>query len=154
MNRGIATGVWLLLGTVVGAAEPSAERGKEFLLGRSYNPPVFGRAAYDNLWKQWGLAEKPADYDRLVRERYGLHSAPYPNDGLPMGVREGLMGFGFGKGVSNDCLVCHGGSIAGKSYVGLGNASLDYQAWHEEIAAADGKPRRVAVHLLQRTRHQ
>ena len=36
--------------------------------------------------------------------------------------RRGLLG----KGLAVDCLVCHGGSIAGKSYVGLGNASLDY----------------------------
>ena len=144
MSRGIAVSVWIMLGSVVVAAEPSAERGKEYLLGRNYNPPLFGRAAYDNLWKQWGLKEKPApdDYDRLVRERYGLHTAPYPNGGLPMGVREGSLLFGLTRGISNDCLVCHGGSIAGQSYVGLGNASLDYQAWHEELSAADGKPRK------------
>ena len=144
MTRGFLIGVGVLLGTAASAAEPSAERGKEFLLGRNYNPPLFGRAAYDNLWTQWSLKEKPApdDYDRMVRERYGLHPAPYPNGGLPMGVRDGSLALGLGKGVSNDCMVCHGGSIAGKSYVGLGNASLDYQGWHEELAAADGKPRK------------
>jgi mono/diheme cytochrome c family protein len=43
------------------------------------------------------------------------------------------------KALTNDCLVCHGGSIAGKSYVGLGNASLDYQAFYEEMAGSFGR---------------
>jgi mono/diheme cytochrome c family protein len=145
MSRGIAVGVWALLGAVAGAAEPSAERGKEYLLGRNYNPPFFSRAAYDIVWKQWGLLEKsaPADYDRMVRERYGLHPAPYPNAGLPMGLRETPGPLGIGKGISNDCLICHGGSIAGKSYVGLGNATLDYQAFYDEMLAADGMPKKT-----------
>src|SRR5436190_124644 len=40
-------------------------------------------------------------------------------------------------------LICHGGSIAGHSYVGLGNASLDFQAFTEELAAASGRPKRT-----------
>ena len=130
---------WLLCGT--SPAADAVERGRRALLGRSFNPPGFSLKAYDLAWKQWGdLKEKPADYDRLFRERYGLHPAPYPNDGLPMGLRQasGLLG----KGVTTDCLACHGGSIAGQSYVGLGNTSLDYQAIIEEMAAASGrKPR-------------
>src|SRR5205807_2188441 len=84
-----------------------------------------------------------ADYARLLRERYGMHPAPYPNGGYPMGVRraDGLLGIG--KGLTVDCLVCHGGSIAGRSYVGLGNASLDYQAFFEEMAVANGRPPRT-----------
>src|SRR5690606_6852184 len=66
-----------------------------------------------------------------------LHPAPYPNGGLPMGLREGtLLLF---KGLSTDCMVCHGGSILGKSYVGLGNASLDIQALFEDLSAASGR---------------
>jgi hypothetical protein len=55
-----------------------------------------------------------------------------------LGVRlaQGL----FGKALANDCMLCHGGSILGQSYVGLGNASLDYQALFEDLAAADGRP--------------
>ena len=94
-----------------------------------------------------GPEEKPApaDYDRLFRERYGLHAAPYPNGGYPMGLREADVPFTFGqrKGVAQDCLICHGGSIAGRSYVGLGNSGLDYQAFAEEMAAADGRPRQT-----------
>jgi mono/diheme cytochrome c family protein len=134
------------------AAEPTpAERGKADLLGKTYIPPSVTLSAYEGLWKEWGLKEKPtaADFDRMVRERYGLHAAPYPNDGLPMGLRKADLPFGLGKGqgVAQDCLICHGGSIAGKSYVGLGNASLDYQAFYEETAAADGRPRKPPFHF-------
>jgi hypothetical protein len=150
-----------LLGTIVvltapllvGAGDPNvtradlpaaAERGRQALLGRAYIPATMTLRAYDNAWQQWDLKEKPADadYDRLFRERYGLHAAPYSNGRYPMGLREADMPFplGFGKGLTQDCLICHGGSIAGQSYVGLGNASLDYQAFSEEMAAADGRP--------------
>jgi hypothetical protein len=91
------------------------------------------------VWKQWGLSEKPADFEQQFMERYGLHPAPYENKDYPMGLREaqGLIS----KGVSTDCMVCHGGSIAGKSYVGLGNASLDMQLLYDELAMADGRKR-------------
>jgi hypothetical protein len=138
-----ALGLMLGLVGLAQAAEPSAQRGREALLSRAYVPPSFTRRAYDEVWRQWGLKEKPAaaQYDRLYRERYGLHPAPYSNHNLPMGLKLAEFPLGLGKGISNDCLVCHGGSIAGKSYVGLGNASLDYQAFYEEMAAADGRPR-------------
>src|SRR5215831_6340036 len=89
----------------------AAERGREALLGRAFTPPVIGTKQYDELWKVWGLKEKPADFDRRVRERYGLHDAGYPNAGLPMGLRpaKALLG----KGFTNDCLLCHASSICG-----------------------------------------
>jgi mono/diheme cytochrome c family protein len=40
--------------------------------------------------------------------------------------------------VSNDCMLCHGGSILGTSYVGLGNASLDIQSFFEDMGKASG----------------
>src|SRR5262249_22691858 len=125
----------LIVGSV--RADDAVERGRKALLGRAFNPPAFSFQAYDNVWKVWGLKEKPADFDRQFRERYGLHEAPYPNGGYPMGLREarGLLG----KGLTTDCLACHGGSIAGKSYVGLGNASADYHALNVEVAEADGR---------------
>jgi hypothetical protein len=120
---------------------PSAEKGRQALLTKTYTPPSMTLKAYENAWQQWGLKEKPAPkvYARLYRERYGLHPAPYPNQGYPMGLKVASL-FGFTKGLAVDCLICHGGSIGGKSYIGLGNASLDYQAFHEEMARADGRP--------------
>jgi hypothetical protein len=134
--------VLLVWGAAARAEGPSAERGKQALLGRAFVPASFSTAAYDAVWKQWGLAEKPspAVHDRLFRERYGLQEAPYANGRYPMGLREVSMPFGFGKGVAITCMICHGGSIAGKSYVGLGNSGLEIQAFFEETAAADGRP--------------
>ena len=115
-----------------------AERGKKALTERSYIPPAWRVAAYENVWKQWdSVKEKPADYAAAFRERYGLHPAPYENDGLPMGLRKAA--FLVIKGYSIDCLACHGGSIMGKSYIGLGNSSLDVEALFSEMSAADGR---------------
>ena len=47
------------------------------------------------------------------------------------------------KVVTNDCLLCHGGSIAGRSYVGLGNATFDYQSLIEDFMATQGRPPRT-----------
>jgi hypothetical protein len=113
-----------------------AERGYKALTQTAFIPAFWRPTAIPNAWKQWGVAEKPADYDAAVRERYGLHEAPYPNDGLPMGFRKAQRLTGPGVGI--DCMLCHAGSINGKSYVGLGNSSLDIQAVFEELARADG----------------
>jgi mono/diheme cytochrome c family protein len=140
MKRGLwnAVGVALLLGTAR-ASEP-AERGREALVGRGFNPAAWSSRAYQRLWRRWpGAGERaPAAYSAAVMEHYGLHLAPYPNGDLPMGLRE-VSGL-FGRGLGTDCMLCHGGSIAGQSYVGLGNSSLDIQALFEDLAAADGRP--------------
>ncbi len=113
------------------AREASMERGKAALLGRSFNPPVWNQRSYDQAWKAWGVANKPRAYAAAFRQRYGLHPAPYPNDGLPMGLRSSPSLLG--KGFSIDCLVCHGGSIFGSSLVGLGNTSVDLKALFDEL---------------------
>lgn len=123
----------------VDAAELTpAERGKKALLTTSFIPPAWRQPAYGNAWKHWGLSKKPDDYDKAFRERYGLHPSPYPNDDLPMGMRKSS--FLFVRGVSVDCMLCHGGSIMGTSYVGLGNSSLDIQGLFEDLSAAEGRP--------------
>jgi hypothetical protein len=120
------------------AAELTAtERGKKALIETSFISPAWRQAAFGNAWKRWGLTEKPADFEAAFRARYGLHPAPYPNDGLPMGMRKAS--FLFIRGMSVDCMVCHGGSIMGQSYIGLGNSSLDIQALFEDMSAADGR---------------
>jgi mono/diheme cytochrome c family protein len=121
------------------AAEPSpAERGKAALESTAFIKAFWPKPAYDSAWKTWGLKAKPDDYPAAFRARYGLHPAPYPNDGYPMGLRKASMLLGTGIGI--DCMTCHGGSVAGKSYVGLGNSALDIQALFEELAAAAGTP--------------
>jgi mono/diheme cytochrome c family protein len=134
---------WLLaavmasMATGASAAEKTAaQRGREALVSKSYGPPMFMSGHYENLWKAWGLKEKPADFARRLRERYGLHEPDYENGGLPMGFRAatGL----FGKGVGNDCMMCHASSLFGKTVMGLGNSSLDLQAIFDDAAHMQG----------------
>lgn len=127
------------LPAAAGDREPTpAERGRKALTGTAFIKAFWPRHGYESAWRVWGRPEKPADYEAAVRERYGLHPAPYPNDGLPMGLRKAPLLVGTGIGI--DCMVCHGGSIFGKSYVGMPNSSLDVHALFEELAAASGAP--------------
>ena len=129
----------LLLPALASAADPTpAERGKAALQSTAFIKAFWPKSAYDNAWKTWGLKAKPDDYPAAFQARYGLHPADYPNDGFPMGLRKADMLFGKGLGI--DCMTCHGGSILGKSHIGLGNSSLDIQALFEELAAASGTP--------------
>lgn len=131
--------VLLLTAASVHADEPTAaERGKTALESRSFNPAPWPLSAYGEVWKYWQppLKEKPANYDEAFRDYYGLHPAPYPNKDLPMGLRHGpRLVF---TGIANDCMLCHGGSILGKSYVGLGNASLDIHSLFEDLNKVSG----------------
>lgn len=122
----------------VSAAEPTAaERGYKALTTTAFIPASWRPPAYENAWKRWaGVKEKPANYDEAFRDYYGMHPAPYPNNNLPMGFRNGE--FLFVKGIAMDCMLCHGSSIFGKSYIGLGNSSLDVQAVFEDMLASDG----------------
>ncbi len=137
MSRLLTIFALLVLAVPLRAAEPTpAEKGYKALTETAFIPGFWSAKAVPNAWKQWGVKEKPADYDAAFRERYGLHPAPYPNDGLPMGLRKADLLLA--KGIGADCMLCHGGSILGKSYVGLGNSTLDIQALFEDLAKADG----------------
>jgi hypothetical protein len=128
-----------LLPALLTAAEPTAaERGYKALTHIAFIPASWRPRAYENAWRRWpGVTEKPTEYDSAFRDYYGLHPAPYPNADLPMGFRPGT--FLFVKGIAMDCMLCHGGSIFGKSYLGLGNSSLDIQAVFEDMSIADGR---------------
>jgi mono/diheme cytochrome c family protein len=119
------------------AGKTGVERGQGLVRGEPpLNPPPWSMRAYSKAWTQWGLEEKPADHDRRFRGRYGLHEAPYPNNGLPMGLH--VAGGLLGKGVGTDCLLCHAGRVAGQTIVGLGNSALDLQGLFDELYQADG----------------
>jgi hypothetical protein len=126
------------LGGALPAADEKtpAQRGWEALSQKHLNPGLWSSAAYGNVWKQWGLKEKPADYDRLVRERYGLQPAPFDNHGLPLGLQRAPTLFG--QGMVNSCLLCHAGTVAGQTIIGLGNSALDLQSLFEDLTRVDG----------------
>src|SRR5437870_13435419 len=91
MMRRIAMLLTLGLGAVAVAKELSpAERGEQALLSRAFSPATISFTAYENAWKLWDSRSgmRPEPYDAAYRERYGLHPAPYPNKGYPMGLRE------------------------------------------------------------------
>jgi hypothetical protein len=139
-------GLGLLFVVCVGACnsrgnareKSAAERGRETLLGTPLSSPILSAREFDHLWKQWGLAERPADFNQQLRERYGLHLAPYDNHGRPMGFRDSRSFLG--KGLTNDCMLCHASSIAGQSYIGAPNTSLDLEGLYEDLLAATGLP--------------
>jgi mono/diheme cytochrome c family protein len=142
---GIIFVVSLALPLVHGADEPTAaERGQNALQTRHFTPPTFSINSYQTVWRLWDNApkEKPASYAEAFRDYYGMHPAPYPNNGLPMGLREAPNLFGR-KALSSDCMLCHGGSIFGQSYVGLPNTSLDMQALFADLTGADGLGRKT-----------
>ncbi len=96
--------------------------------------PLGGRlvpgAALGNLWIEWGLAAPPADYWPRFRARYGVYEAPFPNDGLPLGIRDAGDGY-----VTFDCLLCHAGKIAGQPLLGAPNTLLDIQGLSDDLVA-------------------
>ena len=131
----LSGGICLCLAGGSRAAEKTpAERGREIMFSRSLNPPLWPQKAYESVWKQWGLSEKPANFTEAFMERYGLHQAPFDNKGRPMGLIEaqGLLS----KGIVNNCLLCHAGRVAGQTIIGVGNASVDLQSLFEELSAA------------------
>jgi len=121
---------------VLGAEPTAAERGRNALETTAFIKAFWPKTDYENVWKVWGLKEKPTEYATAVRERYGLHAAPYENQTYPMGLRTAPLLFGQGVGI--DCMTCHGGSLMGKSYIGLGNSTLDIHALFEDMALAGG----------------
>lgn len=138
----LATALSLLIGSAPAAraeGNPSAERGRKALLERTFIPATIPLAAYQGAWRYWpdGPKQAPANYAEAFAEHYGLHPAPYPNKGYPMGMQEAT--WLLSKGLAFDCMVCHGGSVAGQSVVGLGNASLDFQSLVEDLARAAGR---------------
>jgi hypothetical protein len=144
----LAAGLAVLFSFVGGqithaADSEAAARGEKALTTRAFNPPAWTKQAYANVWRQWDtkLTAAPADYAAAFRRHYGMHPAPFSNGDYPMGLRPSrrlLL-----EGLTTDCLLCHGGSIAGQSYIGLGNTSLDIQALFEDLAAADGRSRKL-----------
>lgn len=137
--------MWLAGVSVFGEPPaPAVERGREAMISKGYLKPAWHEDAYRRAGELWGkeapASDTPPDaYAAAFNRRYGLHPAPYPNDGLPMGLRRGNGPDGSKTGLQIDCLVCHGGSIGGTSYVGLGNTTLDMKTLVEELTRADGR---------------
>lgn len=125
----------------------AAKRGEQLLHKTSFIKAFWPKVAYENAWKTWGLKQKPVNYAKAFQERYGLHTATYPNQDYPMGLRPASLLLTNGIGI--DCMTCHGGSIFGKSYVGLGNSTLDIQSLFDDLTEAAQSPVRTPFTFSQ-----
>ncbi len=135
----------------------AAERGRVALTLRGFLKPEWSDAAYRRVGRLWDRPapdpdSDPPGYAAAFRYRYGLHPAPYPNDSLPMGLRRGIGRDGVKTGLQIDCMACHGGSIGGKSYVGLGNTQLDLRPLLNELTVADGRRPPPSTFILNTSR--
>lgn len=144
----LLAGVSITPGSRAGAPDGTAdaaavERGREALTLHGHLKPSWDDEAFKKAGRLWGPGAPDPDRDPEAYldafcDRYGLHRAPFPNDGLPMGLRKGVMPDGTRKGITVDCLLCHGGSIGGKSMVGIGNTRLDLITLFQDMARANG----------------
>jgi len=121
--------------------DPAVAAGEWALIGKSayWRSGSWRESAYHLLWKRWGLSSRPADFEEQVRRRYGLVEAPYANDGLPMGLRFTKSRYKGERTITQDCLLCHGGRIAGRVMVGLPNTQLSAQQLSDDLDAVDGR---------------
>jgi mono/diheme cytochrome c family protein len=148
----------LLLATVAHAADPAAvERGRIALTQTGHLRPAWKSETYFEVGKLWGVPHPdpqidPDGYAAAFNRRYGFHPAPYPTDGLPMGLRRGVKKDGTKVGLQIDCMACHGGSIGGTSVVGLGNSTLDLKLFFDEMTMAEGRIKPLATFTLNSTR--
>ena len=125
--------------------DPAAvERGHHAMTAVGLLKPAWSTEAYANVGKLWETpgpdpVADPEGYAAAFRRRYGFAPAPYPNDGLPMGLKRGVNPDGTKTGIAIDCLTCHGGSLGGTSYVGIGNTQLDLKLFFNDMMRAEGK---------------
>ena len=106
-----------------------AAAGYQLLTVGSVSPPAISRAAMEQLWLVWDGGYE-GDYWTAFRKRYGLHEAPFDNDGLPMGIRP------VGQYVTFDCLLCHASTVAGQAVIGAANSTLDVQSLLDDMVKA------------------
>lgn len=139
------------------ADDGSAARGRDALTLHGYLKAAWSDGAFERVGALWGLgapdpSKDPDGYLTAFCDRYGLNKAPYPNDGLPMGLRRGVEANGAKKGIQIDCLLCHGGSIGGKSLIGLGNTRLDLTRLFHEMTQADGRRFPLVPYIVNSSR--
>ena len=150
----------LCLPALARSAEPgpsAAERGRTALTTTGYLKPAWSADAYRRAGELWGKESPdsttaPEAYALAFNRRYGLHPAPFPNDGLPLGLRRGTNPDGTKSGIQVDCLLCHGGSIGGTSFLGLGNTTLDMKSLMDDLTRADGRRPTLPPFVVNTTR--
>jgi hypothetical protein len=106
-----------------------AARGQALLQTTALANGLLPEFVVRNLWVAWGTAAPATDaeYWKAFRERYGMLDAPFDNGGLPLGVRRRP------DGITFDCMVCHGGRVAGSTILGAPNTRLDLESLYDDL---------------------
>lgn len=134
----------IFLGIVAASSSPPPEltkagslphAGLRKIATKDYSPTIMDAIVFANLWRSWdatsrAAAEKASDKVRrqMTLQRYGLLEAPYENGGAPLGFvvkKDGSWAM--------NCLICHAGSVAGKTMMGLPNTALDFSGIYEDV---------------------
>jgi mono/diheme cytochrome c family protein len=116
------------------ATGPDAEKGYQHLLTKPYQGPSMTEAMLWDVWKVWPepartAAEKasPTERRQMIFSRYGL--VEEQGRDLPVSfVRTP------GGGLTENCLLCHAGKVAGKYIYGLGNSNYTGDALASDVA--------------------
>ncbi len=159
--------VWVVLGILAasaGGSEPkgseatavdrsAAERGRIALTLTGFLKPEWSESAYRNAGQALGPAGTRSGHATrpAMRRPSGIGMAcirpPTLTTACPWVCAAGSVPAGPRRACKSTAWLCHGGSIGGKSYVGLGNTQLDLRAVLNELTTADGRrPPLSALH--------
>jgi mono/diheme cytochrome c family protein len=133
-------GSLLLFGLVLSAPSQEAtgadaEQGYQYLLTRPYDAPLMTEAMLWDVWKVWPEparteAERasPAERRQMIFSHYGL--VEEQGRDLPVNLLRTP-----GVGLTENCLACHAGKVAGRYIPGLGNSNYTGDALASDVAA-------------------
>jgi hypothetical protein len=135
--------------------------GKMWFFGGNYTDSLMAFTAdhYNNLWSAWGYTSRPADFDRLVADRWGIPSGaarnpsplpgedPNTTDGgsgqLPVALTQLHDSNGYTGRISMNCNWCHSGQVGNPSdgsglgaIYGTGNSLADIGALFGDVFGA------------------
>ncbi len=107
-----------------------AAHGQLLLQSATLAPGILPELIIRNLWVAWGMPPPATDADfwALARARYGLIEAPFDNGGLPLGMRREA-----GELIAFDCMLCHGGRVAGITLLGAASTSVDLESFFDDL---------------------
>lgn len=112
------------------------QKGYWLILNKAFESPLLTEAEYDLLWTIWpeslrSEAEKATAQERrlMALQRYGFQESP----DRPPGDIPQQFTLDNNKGLTTNCLACHGGKVNGKVILGLGNSHINLTTFTEDI---------------------
>jgi mono/diheme cytochrome c family protein len=107
------------------------------LLNKPLGTTTLTESEYDDLWKVWPVPLRTRAAKATARQRramalvrYGFQDSPdRPAGSIPQQFTSDGRG-----GLAINCLACHGGKVAGKVVLGLGNSHFNEETFAEDVA--------------------